>query len=130
MTKLNGLIPYKDRVFIPKYKVNVYRNLHNGLLSVKQRGLVIGHISSITITKVKFYVDLKKHANVILTQSKNVHAVASGYVSAVDWVDYNQAERVRYNPYTAPYFRLSDDTRINSAKTLRVKANGHMVAER
>ncbi|WP_341323407.1 hypothetical protein NSQ62_08005 [Solibacillus sp. FSL H8-0523] len=126
---LYGLRPYKGRAFQSGLKVQVYRNLHNGLLSVRQRGLVIGHINSITLLKVKFHIDLKKHANVIQTQSKNVHAVASGYVSA-EGIPDSQASQVYYNPFTAPYFRQSDNTRIDTAVKLHVRSNGYMVAER
>lgn len=124
---LEGLQIFKGRSFNPKRKVNVYRNLHNDLLSVRQGKHVIGHIEAITIERVKFYVNLKKHAEVIQTQSKNVHAVASGYVS-LDAVQEN-SERVRYNPYQAPYFRDANDERLTSANKLHINANGYMVAE-
>ena len=128
MTILKGLKPYKNRVLVPGKKVSVYRNLHNGLLSIKQRGLVIGHIEAITLTQVKFKVSLKGHARVIEMKKKNVHALATGYPVA-EGTPGEQTENIRYNPYTAPYFRGSNEQRVDQVRELYINANGKMIAQ-
>ena len=59
-------------------KIKVYRNLHNGKLSIKQGDKVIGHCRSITMKDVSFICNEKGRDRVRRTKQKNVHAWLEG----------------------------------------------------
>ena len=62
----------------------VYRNLHNGKLSIKNScGLVAGHCDSVVLTSVKFKVNRKGIARIQKNKRKEVIATANGNILSV-----------------------------------------------
>ena len=99
----NILHPYKSRTLNPADKIKVYRNLHNGLYSIKQKGLVVAHAQRLYLRDCKFTVRESGRQRVIKEKRKNVHAFIEGYIT--DSVMGTTVERndlpiaVTYNPY-------------------------------
>jgi len=113
-------------------RVFVYRNLHNGMWSVRAVGgmndrRVIMHARHVKLHGAAFHVSLSGRERVITERRKNVHAGIYGDVEYVvseglrydePWdvsdnvevhmIDSASAERqwrsITYNPYSAPYF--------------------------
>tara|TARA_B110000902_G_scaffold146614_1_gene169090 strand:- start:49 stop:507 length:459 start_codon:yes stop_codon:yes gene_type:complete len=63
-------------------KVQVYRNLHNGLISIQDlsTGLVLGHAYAIDLRWADFIVREAGRQQVIKEKRKNVHAFVRGEV--------------------------------------------------
>ena len=63
-------------------KVQVYRNLHNGLISIQDlsTGLVLGHAYAIDLKRADFIVREAGRQQVIKEKRKNVHAFVRGKV--------------------------------------------------
>lgn len=91
-------------------RVEVYKNLRNGLWSVRSTatGRVIDHRSHLYVTDAKLVVQPAGNARVRATGRKNVHAFVRGELveglSLSDLLDQLHpnpviAERVTYNPY-------------------------------
>ena len=57
-------------------RVQVYRNLNNGLISIQDlsTGLVLGHASAVDMEEANFIVREAGRQQVIREQRKNVHA--------------------------------------------------------
>lgn len=64
-------------------KVKVYRNLHNGLYSIQQGGLVLGHAARVALKGASFTVSEAGRQRVIREGKKNVHAFAVGDLAEV-----------------------------------------------
>lgn len=99
---------YKGRVLESNVPVEVYRNLHNGMLSVRQRGLVVAHVHTIDLIDVTFKVNESGRQRVIRDKKKNVHAFVCGIPLSVNWptgLNVQRAwQRISYNPYMAGTF--------------------------
>lgn len=110
-------------------RVYVYRNLHRGGYSVKHKGIVIAHVSSITLTNVRFLVGQAGNAKVRREKSKNVHAGCSGiWVGDVSLL--GQSTNVTYNPYKwTSFVRKSDESSIKEAKIAIIDASGIKAVE-
>ena len=78
--------------------VEVYYNLHKKCLSVRKRGLVIDHVSSILLKNARFVVQPAGRKRVLKEKRKNVHAFVRGERVAVASFD-GKSERITYNPY-------------------------------
>ena len=78
--------------------VEVYYNLHIKCLSVRKRGLVIDHVSSILLKNAQFVVQPAGRKRVLKEKRKNVHAYVRGERVAVASFD-GKSERITYNPY-------------------------------
>jgi|GEM_PF-910572 len=91
-------------------RANVYRNLHNGLWSLRgSDGKVAGHSPNAVLHDVKFKVGEAGRQRVIREKSKNVHAVIQGTVKHVDAAEVPpHAVPVSYNPYKAGHFYRKD----------------------
>ena len=65
-------------------RVEIYRNLHNGKLSVRDRKTrhVIAHVDSITLAGVQMIVSQAGRERVLREKRKNVHAFLTGKVIA------------------------------------------------
>lgn len=59
-------------------KIDVYRNLNNGLLSVVYKGKVVGHCDMIRLAHAGLRVSEAGRRRVIMEMRKNVHAFVSG----------------------------------------------------
>lgn len=93
----------------PKKPVEVYRNLHKGCLSVRQRGIVRCHTDRIMLTDVKFKVGKAGQLKVRETGHKNIHATVLGIVER-DWnlsstLIKNFWTSIYYNPYKCDQFQ-------------------------
>lgn len=103
-------LSYKGRSIDYSKPVMLYKNLHNGLFSVKQGGLVVAHIESVLLTSVSFKVNESGRIRVIREQKKNVHAYIVGYILNVNSTPMSLLKRsITYNPYKYGYFYFKDD---------------------
>ena len=109
---------YKGRLLNLDKPVKVYKNLHNGLLSVKQGNLVICHVFNIVLDNVSFIVYETGRQKVIQTRQKNVHAFIVGYVKHINVdnasintsiISKNLHNSFSYNPYKHNYFYMKHD---------------------
>lgn len=99
-------------------KVQVYRNLNNGLLSVMQDGRVVGHVASVNLLNVTFKVRRGGRQRVLTERRKNVHAFAQGIFTEARQPG---TEAVTYCPYTAAHFyRRADASPVYEAAHARL----------
>lgn len=87
-------------------KVEVYRNLHNGLLSVRDAKTkkVIGHAHAVQLSNVTLRVSEAGRQRAVREGRRNVHAFAVGVET--DGL-MASGERVTYNPFRAPHFHYA-----------------------
>jgi hypothetical protein len=64
-------------------KVSIYRNLHNGLLSIKHNNVVIGHCSAIMLVDTAFKVNLNGVERIRKENKKSVVATVNGFINTV-----------------------------------------------
>jgi hypothetical protein len=106
---------YRIKLFNSKEYINarvkVYRNLHNGLMSVshyiKGKGWrLAGHTSDLFLTDCSFVVHEGGRQRVLAEKRKNVHAYVTGIVkeSFEDSVEFGKFGLVTYNPYYCDSF--------------------------
>ena len=91
---------FKGRKIDFNQKVEVYKNLHNGLFSVRQNGLVVAHVESIVLSYPRIKVNESGRQKVIKDKAKNVHAFITGFPNSVNkgfTIDDKRA--ITYNPY-------------------------------
>lgn len=101
---------YKGRKINFNKPVMIYKNLHNGLFSVKQDGLVVAHIESVLLASVSFKVNDSGRNRVIREKKKNVHAFIVGYILNVNNTPMSLLKRsITYNPYKFNYFYFKDN---------------------
>ena len=86
-------------------QVEVYRNLHKNLLSVRDKKTkrVICHTDAIKI-KGKFKVSEAGRQRVLKEKRKNVHAYIVGEVLPFVECEVNPIHQAYYNPYETEYF--------------------------
>ena len=102
---------FKNRTIDTSKEVKVYKNLHNGMLSVKQDGLVVAHVDSITLKNPSFKVSQSGRNRVILEKKKNVHAFICGFVESVNVESKTKKQAISYNPYKHDFFYFKADER-------------------
>jgi hypothetical protein len=116
-------------------KVDVYKNLHLDLFSVKarqgkKRGRVISHEFSIVLEDVEFIVRESGRQKVIKEKRKNVHAFARGTVKKSQKINKNGLERISYNPYLYPYFYSCETHKpVYKAGIVLLNADGVWIKE-
>ncbi len=93
---------YKNRTIDPYKPVRVYRNLHNGLFSVLQNGLVVAHMDQLCLADAKPHVNEAGRQRVIANKRKEVHAWIEGYID--NKPRPSSLLEVNYNPYKREYF--------------------------
>jgi len=124
-------------------KVSIYRNLHNGLISIKSAssGLVLGHAKSVDIAWADFVVHEAGRQRVLKDRQKNVHAYVKGLLlnttgfkpykgrslgpvyGALDTI--HKATVVSYNPYKAPHFVIKGTSdKVSKASLCTVSHDG------
>jgi hypothetical protein len=88
-------------------KVEVYRNLHNGMLSVRDAKTkkVIGHTERVCLLSVQLKVSEAGRQRAIREGRRNVHAFAVGVETTQCLGEAGQ--RITYNPFRAPYFHVA-----------------------
>lgn len=86
-------------------QVEVYRNLHNGKLSVRDRKTkrVIAHCDEVTLAGVVFSVSQAGRERVLRERKKNVHAVVRGKL-----IDYKGAESYKGRSIADAVWQWSD----------------------
>ena len=91
---------FKGRKIDFSQKVEVYKNLHNGLFSVRQNGLVVAHVESIVLSYPKIKINEKGRQKVIKDKAKNVHAFITGFPNSVNkCFTIDDKHAITYNPY-------------------------------
>jgi len=129
-------------------KVQVYRNLNNGLISIQDlsTGLVLGHADAIDLEEANFIVREAGRQQVIREQRKNVHAFVRGKVISIqnfqpykgrslrvnrlsDLQDLQVSNmwtttKVSYNPYKAPHFVTPEGDEVDYAHLCTIQSNG------
>lgn len=100
-----------DQATLAGQTVEVYRNLHNGLFSVRDARTrrVLGHTRKIVLTGVTFKVSQAGRERVLREQQKNVHAVVQGTLSMLSPPSPERGIAVTYNPYRFASFVRKDD---------------------
>ena len=135
-------------------RVQVYRNLNNGLISIQDlsTGLVLGHADAIDLQRATFIVREAGRQQVLKEKRKNVHAFVRGKVidvrnfkpfkgrgegieddSPYAWCNSTKLQRgsmlvtttkVSYNPYKAPHFVTPEGDEVDYAHLCTVQSNG------
>ena len=135
-------------------RVQVYRNLNNGLISIQDlsTGLVLGHASAVDLQEATFIVREAGRQQVIREQRKNVHAFVRGKVVDVlnfqpfkgrgthlyDEIPYESdistrlqrgsmlgtTTKVSYNPYKAPHFTTPEGDEVDYAHLCTIQSDG------
>ncbi len=120
---------FKGRSIQFDKKVQVYRNLNNGSLSIKQNGLVVGHADIIALSEVKFIVNQKGRERVLREGRKNVHAFVEGYFVPSS-IDIQMEDSVCYNPYNMDSFIFAFSNRtVSEADYFKAYSNGKMFVQ-
>lgn len=116
------VIPYKP---VQGRLVEVYRNLHNGKLSVRdyKTKRVVGHADEVFLEEVQFVVSEAGRKRVRREKRKNVHAFVRGFECVV-----NRRRRwqntVTYNPYQNETFIDDDGIYAYEASFALVRVTG------
>jgi hypothetical protein len=107
-------------------RVDVYRNLHTGTLSVRHRGKVLHHPRAVLLANCTFVVQPAGRARVLRDQRKNVHAFVRGELQ-IDPPDPlpEFTGAASYNPYKAGWFYDVDtDQPVHTADYAFVTTDG------
>jgi len=101
MHKIKSYTPEAGR------KVEVYRNLHNGMLSVRDAKTkkVIGHTDRVCLSDVMLKVSEAGRQRAIREGRRNVHAFAVGTEVVHGLLESDT--RITYNPFRAPHFHVA-----------------------
>lgn len=103
--------------------VEVYRCLSRGRWSIRERGRVVGHRDALALRDVRFIVSAAGCTRIRLRQQREVVAHARG--TLVESVPLPPgAQRVRFDPYRAPAFTLSDGRIIAAAALVAFLPDG------
>ena len=91
----NNKIFHVRKPYDPAKPVMVYRNLHSGLWSVRQNGIVVIHCNQIYLRDVTFRVQKGGQDRVRREGRKNVHAFVHGYICNAAEI---RSESLKLNP--------------------------------
>lgn len=102
---------YKDRKIDFGKRVQIYKNLHKGMYSVKQNGKVVAHLDDFILDRPSFIVSEQGRQRVIAEKVKNVHAVVGGFLLSVNGLTDSEFQKVKlaklsYNPYKSDKFYM------------------------
>jgi len=114
-------------------KYYLYRNLHTGGFSVKQRGRVVGRGETILMKYVEFRVSEAGRNRAVSSQQRNVHAyaVADNYKVAYPDNDLQLSDKFRevtYNPFKDNSFVYVDTGMPIFMAALIATKNGKLYA--
>lgn len=94
--------------------VEVYRNLHKGMYSIRKDGVVIAHAPSVTLSNPKFKVSAAGRDRVRREKRKNVHAVVKGELIGIGETPcIVDPVLISYNPYVNETFVATSGTPAN-----------------
>ena len=104
-------------------EVDVYRNLHKNVWSVRNRatGRVRQYADKFVVRNAKFIVQPAGRAKVLREQRKNVHAFVRGTYGTPHFHGLNRDRysiEVSYNPYKAGSFLDTDGNEVHSSDGL------------
>lgn len=129
------LYPYKGRTIELAQEVEVYRNLNNGMWSIRdaKSKQILAHSTNVLLHDPTFHVQPAGRDRVRRERRKNVHAYVKGkYVppTLVPPEEYDILfQETTYDPYTHEYFMADDEpvfqatlARFNEFKKLEVIA--------
>lgn len=130
-----NIIPYKDRTIDLDKPVEVYKNIHKNLYSIRQNGKVVGHTNKILLKNCSFIVHQRGREQVVRTKRKMVHAWVKGYVTdsaigvfTIPRIIYILPARIKYNPYRWDSFICDNLTNhyfmVKSARVVQLDENG------
>lgn len=116
-------------------KVDVYRNLTKGCISIRSRerenyGRVIAHRDIVHVMDARFIVNHSGRLKVINSKCKNVHAFVRGHWNDKTYEPLDKVVEVTYNPYryvSFVYFRGKFSMPIYSAPLVTIE-NGKVWA--
>jgi hypothetical protein len=80
-------------------KVFVYFNLHKKVWSVRHKGIVIAHLTHLTLSNVEYRVSQAGRQRVLTEKKKNVHAGVYGTITSLTDITTIATAKVTYNPY-------------------------------
>jgi len=132
-------------------KYGIYRNLHNGKLSIKESksGLVVGHADSVRILKANFRVSEAGVMKIREKKQKAVVATVHGFLSALEgftafkgreltltralgknaFTSSADATRVGFNPYKYTSFVEAETEKpLKTANQVYINNTGNMQA--
>lgn len=114
------LTPYKDREISAVSRVQVYRNLHRKMYSVRQNGKVVAHGHSFCLLDPCYVVNSSGREKCRSTGERNVHAYVTGYLASSPEPEgvSTCTLRLTYNPYTCNDFVAVEDTKSLLAKDI------------
>ena len=98
--------------------VEVYKNLHKGVWSIRQAGKVVAHSDYVFLADAKFVVRPGGRARVLREKRKNVHAFVKGFVvpPSVAGVETDGTWKdISYNPYQHSTF-VTGETPVSQAR--------------
>lgn len=109
--------PYQGRNVVPGQSVQVYRNLkykNEPVYSIRSvnTGLVLGHATTLLLSRCVFVVSQAGRKRVLREKRKNVHAWVEGcfgIIHAGDDKIFNDGVKVTYNPYKDIAFKYGED---------------------
>ena len=92
----------------PGRRVEVYRNLHTGTLSVRDARTkkVVGHAHTVMLEDATLKVSEAGRLRAVREGRRNVHAFAVGVETARTLAP--SGDRISYNPFRAPHFYFAD----------------------
>lgn len=107
--------------------VKVYKNLHNGLWSIKdaKTGLVLGHTSELSLHVCMFIVSESGRQRVLKEKKENIHAYVIGYYHC-DKAVFTDGVVITYNPHKDSHFTTLES---NRGAYVRIADQTSMVAE-
>ncbi|MBX3167772.1 MAG: hypothetical protein KF760_10190 [Candidatus Eremiobacteraeota bacterium] len=125
-------------------RVFVYKNLHQGCWSIKDRqtGHVVAHADRVELSDVELKVSQAGRRRVLEEQRKNVHAGVVGTLEGVRLSGYpsrryvhgqagqtsGQPQLVTYNPYKySSFVNKADETPVRTAERAILDADGKSV---
>lgn len=129
-------------------KYAVYRNLHNGKLSVKDlsTGLVVGHADRVEMSHVDFKVNAMGLARIRRFKRKEVVATVQGRINEMKGFESFKSRpepltqspiltsvprRIGFNPYfTESFVDTETQERVDACERLAIDNTGVMMASR
>jgi len=125
-------------------RVFVYKNLHEGCWSVKDRqtGHVVAHADKVELSNVELKVSQAGRRRVLEEQRKNVHAGLEGTLERLDLTGYpsqryvhrqsdsagSQPQLVTYNPYKySSFVNKADEQPVLTAQKAVLDSDGKSV---
>lgn len=121
---------YKGRKVDEGKVVSVYRNLNNGLLSIRQDGLVVGHSEELYLKVGEYKVSEEGRKRVLKEKVKNVHASIEGKIISeqeFNRIKNGEGVEIYYNPYKVAKFTEKVSGEEASSELIKITSDGKMV---